>query len=621
MSARFSLTGISDIALGKDLREDYEVEQVRNGISVLNSVSFFLAGVSLLFLIAFQINESVSLSWFFVSIAIAFLLIPFLARQGFENTAKMMLILYIDIGIIVLSAVFGNEAMIQAFFVPAIGLSVLLFDKNHVYLRNTGIALSVISFVILDYIIFDRVSIDELGYSWIRWSVLSCAFVTTWIIFNTFSEFKETAEYQTLELLEKEKELNRELNLNQEKMREYIAQLEITSAELEKSTRAKSEFLATMSHEIRTPMNAILGMTHLLKQDDPRKDQLEPINILDFSGKTLLSLIDDILDFSKIEAGKIEFENIEFELDRLIKVITESFRVTAENKGITMDIEVEEELPNVLVGDPARLTQILNNLISNALKFTEEGHVSLKVRAIDRMDDRVELQFEVSDTGIGIEKDRMDTIFDSFTQASQDTKRKFGGTGLGLTISRQLVELQGGSLYVESEPGEGSSFFVEMVFGKGKGKSVADMNKQDADTAEALKGFRILLAEDNVVNQKVMQRFLQRWDVQLTIVEDGEQAVEEISKNNHDLILMDLQMPNMDGFDATARIRMLDDPYKRNIPIIALTAAALKEVREKVYASGMNDYVTKPFNPADMEQKLVQVATGTFVYNVPDVNA
>ncbi|MFN1834805.1 response regulator [Balneola sp. MJW-20] len=608
MSARFSLTGISDIALGKDLRDDTEIEHSRKGMSVLNSVSFFLAGVSVLFLIAFQINESVSLTWFFLSIALAFLLIPILARQGFEKTSKMMLIAYIDIGILVLSAVFGDEALIQAFFIPAMGLSILLFDNNHVYLRNIGISLSVISFVILDYIIFERVAIDATGYSWIRWSVLTCSFVTTWIIFNTFSEYREDAEYQTLELLEKEQELNRELSYNQQKMEEYIAQLEVTSEELEKSTKAKSEFLATMSHEIRTPMNAILGMTHLLKQDDPRPDQLEPINILDFSGKTLLSLIDDVLDFSKIEAGKIEFESIEFELDKLIDVIAESFSTTAENKGIELKVVIGDEIPNNLIGDPARLTQILNNLISNALKFTEEGEVLLAVKSIDNMEDRIELLFEVTDTGIGIEEHRIESIFESFTQASQDTKRLFGGTGLGLTISKQLVELQGGSLNVESSKGEGSSFFVELVFGKGIGKEKAKVDSNKIDTAEALKGFRILLAEDNLVNQKVMQRFLQRWEVVLTIVEDGEKAVEEMKRNNHDLILMDLQMPNMDGFDATAHIRKLDDPYKRNVPIIALTAAALKEVREKVYATGMNDYVTKPFNPAEMEQKLVNIA-------------
>ncbi len=606
MSTKFSLTGISDIALGKDLRSKDEIVGKRAGMTVLNSVSFFLAGVSVLFLIAFQINESVSLTWFFLSEAVAFLLIPLLARQGFEKAAKMLLIAYVDIGIIILSSVFGDDAMIQAFFIPAMGLSILLFDNEQLTLRNIGILLSILSYFILDYIIFERINITESSFSLVRWSVLTGSFVTTWLIFNTFSQFKEEAEYQTLQLLEKEKELNQELSAKQEKLETYVNQLEVATEELAKSTKAKSEFLATMSHEIRTPMNAILGMTHLLKQDSPRKDQLEPINILDFSGKTLLSLIDDVLDFSKIEAGKIEFESVEFELDRLVSVILESFRATAKNKGISIKSSIGEGIPNMLIGDPARLTQILNNLFSNALKFTEEGKVELEVGIVEDFGESIRLKFSLTDTGIGIEEERVESIFDSFTQASQNTKRLFGGTGLGLTISKQLAELQGGTISVESEEGKGSTFYVELTFEKGDPKDEAKASSLEENSGKSLAGLKVLLAEDNLVNQKVMLRFLERWNVDMKVVDNGQEAVEAIKENNYDVVLMDLQMPKMDGYEASEHIRKLDDPYKRKTPIIALTAAALKEVREKVYASGMNDFVTKPFNPSDLEQKLFQ---------------
>ena len=606
MSSKFSLTGISDIALGKDLRNKDKIIGKKAGMTVLNSVSFFLAGVSILFLVAFQINESVSLTWFFLSEAIAFLLIPLLARQGFEKAAKMLLIAYADIGIIILSSVFGGDAMIQAFFIPAMGLSILLFDNTQVHLRNIGILLSILSYFILDYIIFERISISESSFSLVRWSVLTGSFVTTWLIFNTFSQFKEDAEHQTLELLQKEQELNQELSLKQEKLENYIEQLEVATEELAKSTKAKSEFLATMSHEIRTPMNPILGMTHLLKQDSPRQDQIEPINILDFSGKTLLSLIDDVLDFSKIEAGKIEFESIEFELNKLINVIIESFKITAKNKGIELHTQINDGVPNSLIGDPARLTQILNNLFSNALKFTEEGKVSLTVSTMEDLSESVRLQFAISDTGIGIEEERVNTIFDSFTQASQNTKRLFGGTGLGLTISKQLTDLQGGTISVESEEGEGSTFYVELSFEKGEVSEEAKAIVEKQDSSKSLSGLKVLLAEDNLVNQKVMLRFLERWNVEMKVVDNGEEAVEAIKETNYDVVLMDLQMPKIDGYEASEMIRKLDDPYKRKTPIIALTAAALKEVREKVYASGMNDFVTKPFNPADLEQKLLQ---------------
>ncbi|HBQ61407.1 MAG TPA: hybrid sensor histidine kinase/response regulator, partial [Balneolaceae bacterium] len=282
----------------------------------------------------------------------------------------------------------------------------------------------------------------------------------------------------------------------------------------------------------------------------------------------------------------------------------ESFKVTAQNKGINIEASIEETIPNALIGDPARLTQILNNLFSNALKFTEEGAVKLKIRQQKDFGDRVKLQFAISDTGIGIAPERVETIFESFTQASQNTKRLFGGTGLGLTISKQLAELQGGAISVESEKGFGSTFFVELTFGKGEAKEDEQDVIAEKEGDKSLAGLKILLAEDNVVNQKVMQRFLERWNVDMTVVEDGVEVMEAMSQNNFDLILMDLQMPNMDGYEASEQIRKMDDPYKRNIPIIALTAAALKEVREQVYAAGMNDFVTKPFNPSDLEEKL-----------------
>lgn len=604
----FSFTGVG--TMGNKVEDaTYPISMpIKAGISVLNRISFFLLLVCVLFLIPFYFSNSVSLTWFFISEAIAFALIPILAKQGYLKTAKMLQIAYIDIGIVILSSVFGNEAMIQAFFIPTMGLSILLFDNTELQLRNISIFISITSYFVLDYIIFDQISFSDDGFSIIRWGVLTASFVTTWLIFNTFSEYKESAEQKANQLLESEKELNKELNINQQKLEQNIRELEEVKSELEKSTQAKSEFLATMSHEIRTPMNAIMGMTHLLQKDDPRKEQQEALSILDFSGKTLLTLIDDVLDFSKIEAGRLEFENTEFELDKLIGTITESFKIMAKNKNIALKNCLEDDIQNVLIGDPARLTQILNNLLSNALKFTEKGKIELNIKKLNNSEDKVELEFSVLDTGIGIPKDRMNTIFDSFTQASGNTKRLYGGTGLGLTISKQLTELQGGKLWVDSEEGKGSTFYIEMTFGKGEGDSILARGEVVTPAQqESLKGKRVLLAEDNVVNQKVMRRFLERWDVKMMIVNDGKEAVEAIKKEHFDIVLMDLQMPEMDGYEATHAIRSLTDPNKRNIPIIALTAAALKEVKEKVFACGMNDFVTKPFNPIELQQKLAEL--------------
>lgn len=605
MGGNFSLTGIQGGTEQRRLFENPWHEIKKPGIFILNRVCFFLLLVCVLFLIPFYFDDSVSLTWFFLSEALAFALIPILAKQGYVDTAKFLLIVYIDVAIIVLSSVFGDEVMIKAFLVPTMGLSILLFDGKKIHLRNLSIFASVISYFVLDYIIFDQINFSEDSFSIIRMSVIVSSFVTTWLIFNTFSEFKESAENKTTELLDKEIELNKELSYNQERLKKNILELEVARQELEHSTKAKSDFLATMSHEIRTPMNAIMGMTHLLQQEKPRKDQQEPLNILDFSGKTLLSLIDDVLDFSKIEAGRVEFESTEFELNRLVSTIMESFKMMAKNNEIKLKKEIDLKVHNVLIGDPSRLTQILNNLLSNALKFTEEGSVTLAIKILDDFEGKQRLEFSVIDTGIGIPEPRLETIFESFTQASGSTTRLFGGTGLGLTISKQLIELQGGLIKVDSEEGKGSTFSVELTFGKGEGKAIQEEKSiSHQETEKALKGIRVLLAEDNIVNQKVMYRFLEKWKIEMTIVDNGAKAVEEVKNNDFDIILMDLQMPEMDGYTASAKIRKMEDTKKREIPIIALTAAALKEVREKVYASGMNDFVTKPFNPADLQSKI-----------------
>lgn len=604
MGKKFSFTGIGELA--NEENADSKNVAIDTGLIILNRVSFFLLLVFILFLIPFYFNDSVSLTWFFLSEAIAFALIPVLAKQGFAKTSKILLIAYVDIGIVILSSVFGDEAMIQAFFIPAMGLSILLFDNNNLKLRNISILFSAISYFILDYIIFDQISFSEDGFSIIRWSILTASFVTTWLIFNTFSEFKESAEKKASMLLASEIELNRELNTNQEKLKQNITELEEARVALEQSTKAKSEFLATMSHEIRTPMNAIMGMTHLLQKEKPRKDQVEALNILDFSSKTLLSLIDDVLDFSKIEAGRIEFEHTLFELDKLIQTIIDTFKMMANNKNIKLSNCIADDIHNSLLGDPARLTQILNNLLSNAIKFTEVGEIHLRIKKTVEWENKVELEFSVSDTGIGIPKERIDTIFDSFTQASGSTKRLYGGTGLGLTISKQLTELQGGEIRIDSTEGVGSTFHINLTFEKGVGSTVLNQGTlPNIDELELLKGSKILLAEDNEVNQKVMFKFLDRWGVDMTIVNNGLEVIEKVENEYFDIILMDLQMPELDGYESTIAIRALEDQKKRETPIIALTAAALKEVKEKVFACGMNDFVTKPFNPTELQQKLI----------------
>ena len=576
------------------------------GLPILDVVSYSIAVICFSFLLIFALDESMSVSWFFASETIALVLIPTLSKQGFENTAKFLLILYVDIAIIILSSIFDGKAEIQYFLIPAMGLSILLLDYQHLKLRNTSIFISVLSYFIIDFIAIDRVSLTPESIDYIRWGVIAAAFVTTWIIFNTFSESKERAEQVTREFLEKEKELNKQLSAKQKELESYIEKLELTSEKLKKISTARTDFLATMSHEIRTPMNAILGMTYFLKEDNPREDQLESINVLDFSAKTLLSLIDDILDFSKIDAGKIEFESTDFELKQLISTISETFKTTAQNKKVDLVTEIGENLPKYLHGDSAKLIQILNNLVSNALKFTERGSVKINIKCLTDKKDEVDVEFKVIDTGIGIEAERLELVFDSFVQANRTTKRLYGGTGLGLSISKKLVELQGGIIKVTSKVGKGSEFIVQLTFGKSDSQENTAAGIIEMEQEQDL-NLKVLVAEDNLVNQKVMQSFLKRWKVDCVIVSNGIEVLEELKENEFDVILMDLEMPEMDGYEAASLIRKLDDTSVRNIPIIALTAAALNEVKEKVYAVGMSDFVTKPFNPVELRRKLSEI--------------
>jgi signal transduction histidine kinase/ActR/RegA family two-component response regulator len=372
----------------------------------------------------------------------------------------------------------------------------------------------------------------------------------------------------------------------------------------EDASMAKAQFLSTMSHEIRTPLNAVIGITHLLLQDNPRPEQVENLNALRFSGENLLALINDILDFSKIEAGKIDFEEADFSLCELLTGIKQSLGFKAKEKGLLFRVEEEGSIPSTLVGDPGRLSQVLNNLLSNAIKFTERGHVLLKVTAGEVANGFTDIHFEVEDTGIGIPADKQQIIFDSFSQASADTSRKFGGTGLGLAITRKLLELQDSDIQVNSEAGEGTtfSFTLRMKVGRQVEQDNNSVFKHATHSYESLKGYRVLLVEDNAMNVIVARQFLNRWELDFEHAENGEEAVDKVKNGQYDLVLMDLQMPVMDGYEATRQIRQTHP----GLPIIALTASAMLEIQEQVYKVGMNDFVTKPFNPKELYQKIAR---------------
>jgi signal transduction histidine kinase/CheY-like chemotaxis protein len=387
---------------------------------------------------------------------------------------------------------------------------------------------------------------------------------------------------------------------------ELNTQLNAAIGKAEKSSQAKSEFLSIMSHEIRTPLNAVIGMSNLLMMSNPRFDQKENLEILKFSASNLLALVNDVLDFNKIESGKVVFEHISINIDDLMQNIYGGQKIKAEEKGLLFKLDVDSTLRSKIVfGDPTRITQIIFNLVNNAIKFTKEGSILVRATCIEDRHNVITVNFSVKDTGIGIEKANLESIFEPFAQESISTTRQYGGTGLGLAIIKRLLELQGLKMNVESKPGKGSEFSFNMEFPVSTEVISPRIENQPVFNGNShLSSLRVLIAEDNMVNVMLMKKLFSKWNMAPTIAENGERAVELVQYGNFDIILMDLQMPVMNGFDAATEIRRMPDPRKANIPIIALTASALFDIRERVFNSGMNDYTSKPFKPSELLEKI-----------------
>lgn len=377
-------------------------------------------------------------------------------------------------------------------------------------------------------------------------------------------------------------------------LKEKNKELEIAKEKAETASNARSEFLSTVSHELRTPLNAINGITHLLLEEKPKKSQMNYLSSLKFSGDYLTKFINEILEINKIDSNKLEIEYINFNLKQLLANIQNSLKELASVNNNKFNLEIDAAIPDYLIGDPTKLSQIMMNLINNALKFTKNGSVSV-IAKLDSLEEKnATLYFEVIDTGIGIPADKLQSVFDSFSQGSIEINRKYGGTGLGLTIVKKLIKILGGRINLKSIVGKGSTFSFTLQFEKGT-EAIKKQEKIKTYDDSLLKNKKILLVEDNKINQMITEKMLRNKGILCETIDNGEDAIEKAKNNIYDLILMDVHLPGINGTIATKEIRKFDT----KTPVIALTAISLDENREILLSFGMNDVITKPFIPEE----------------------
>lgn len=502
-----------------------------------------------------------------------FILSAFISKKGNLTLARFIYMIAFNLSVTLTASFIGKAGSVEFILMFALALPFVMFsfrrEKPFIVFFS---GLSMLLWFLLHFTHFDLFTSNHMDQEMASTYVYPISVVTTIVLVTYQLVFFSYINAQ------------------------YYSKIYNQREEAIEASNSKSRFLSMMSHEIRTPLNAVIGLSHILGDTNPRKDQEQNIEALNYSGKILLNLLNNVLDFSKMESTKIELDPIPTNIMAAVKQIKKIFEPSCIRKGITLELDIDEEIPLVWL-DIVRFNQIINNLVSNAIKFTDEGSVTLKIAKRSLADETIVLSTEIIDTGIGIPKDQQEKIWQAFTQASSSTNRLYGGTGLGLPIVKSIVEAMGSKVKIDSEKVLGSRFYFDLNL---KLATSHELEQASHKKEHQLKGKRILLVEDNQINVMVGKQILEKANLDVDVAYDGLEAVEKVREKEYDVVLMDIQMPQMDGYTASKEIRK----FNTTIPILALSASVFMEVKSKILESGMNGFIFKPFDPNGLLDKI-----------------
>ncbi|OIP45390.1 MAG: two-component system sensor histidine kinase/response regulator [Flavobacteriaceae bacterium CG2_30_31_66] len=551
-------------------------------IQLVFTLSIVTAIFSLLyFFIGLKINFTM-LSYFHLTSSFIFFFCAFIVKKGNLDISRTIYFIVFNISVAVTSSYIGKPGSIEFMLLFAFALPFFIFsyrrEKNYIAIFST---LALLLWILLYKTNFNLFTDSKLDLEIASKYFYPLSLCTTLILITY-----ELAHFSYLNS-------------------SHYAKIHLRKQKAIEASSAKSRFLSMMSHEIRTPLNAIVGLSHILADTKPREDQKENIDALNYSGKILLNLLNNALDFSKMQSTEIQLDNIPTNLYEGVRQIRKIHDSNCEKKGITLKLEIDEKIPVVWL-DIVRFNQVINNLLTNSVKFTDKGGVILRIKKGSETSTNVTVITEIIDTGIGIPKEKLKQVWDAFTQASSTTNRLYGGTGLGLPIVKSIIEAMGSEVKIDSVVGRGSRFYFKLNLKKALN---SEIKKTDFKQTYHFEGKKVLLVEDNLINVMVGKQILEKENLIVDVANNGLIAVEKVQKNNYDVILMDIQMPVMDGYTASIEIRK----FNKEIPILALSASIFMEVKDKINESGMNGFIFKPFDPKELLKEI-----DTFINKVPN---